>query len=57
MQKLADSLANSSKAIVIANFAMYVFLGGILQQLFGVMNKLQIMVHLLIINATIPAVA
>ena len=31
------------------------FLGGVLAELFGVMNKMQIMVHLLLINVAIPA--
>jgi hypothetical protein len=50
-----QAVDNASKAVLVANFAMNLFLGGALQQLFSAIRKLTIMVHLLIINVRIPA--
>ena len=50
MEGLANAVGNSSKAIAIANLVMNFVLGGVLAELFAVMTKLQIMLHLLIIN-------
>ena len=54
MEGLANAVGNSSKAIAIANLVMNFVLGGVLAELFAVMTKLQIMLHLLIINVQIP---
>jgi len=40
--------------MVVVNFLMSLLLGGALSQLFGVIGKLQIMVHLFLINVEIP---
>ena len=55
LDKLGKSVGNASKAVVIANLFMNIFLGGALQELFSAMAKMQIMVHLLIVNVKIPA--
>ena len=49
------TVGTASKAVVVLNFTMNLFLGGAIQQLFGAIRKLTIMVHLLIINVRIPA--
>jgi len=55
LQAAAATVKAASKSVVIANFAVNLFLGGALQQLFSAIRKLTIMVHLLIINVSIPA--
>jgi len=47
----------SSKSAVIATFLLNLLVGTALQEMFAFMKKSQIMVHLLIINVTIPGVA
>jgi hypothetical protein len=54
MEGLANAVGNSSKAIAITNLLMNFVLGGVLSELFAAMTKLQIMLHLLIINVHIP---
>lgn len=55
LQAAAATVKAASKSVVIANFAVNLFIGGALQQLFSAIRKLTIMVHLLIINVSIPA--
>jgi len=57
MNLLADIVANSSKAVIIAQLILNFVFGEALSSLFGSVSKLQIMVHLLIANVNIPAVA
>jgi hypothetical protein len=45
---------NSSKAAVIANFALNMILSGALQQMLAAMKKMQLMIHMLLINVEIP---
>jgi hypothetical protein len=54
MTAVANAVESSSKAIALGNLVMNFFLGGVLQELFAVMTKLQIMLHLLIVNVQIP---
>ena len=54
VEAMANAVGNSSKAIAIGNLVLNFVLGGVLQELFAVMTKLQIMLHLLIINVQIP---
>ncbi len=54
MESVAKSVESSSKAIAFGNLLMNFVLGGVLQELFAVMTKLQIMLHLLIVNVQIP---
>jgi len=51
---VASAVGNSSKAIAFGNMLMNFILGGVLGEMFAVMTKLQIMLHLLIINVQIP---
>ena len=55
MQALGNTVGDAGKALAIGNVVMGIFLGGILSELFAVMNKLQIMLHLLIVNVLVPA--
>lgn len=48
------TFAQTSKLLVVVNFLMNLLLGAALSQLFGVIGKLQIMVHLFLINVEIP---
>lgn len=50
----ANSIQNSSKAVVVLNFTLNLVLSGALQQMLAAMNKMQIMIHLLLINVQIP---
>ena len=45
---------NSSKAAVIVNFALNMMLSGALQQMLAAMKKMQLMIHMLLINVEIP---
>ena len=45
---------NSSKAAVIVNFAFNMILSGALQQMLAAMKKMQLMIHMLLINVEIP---
>jgi hypothetical protein len=54
LQKAAITIQNSSKAVVVVNFAMNMVLSGALQQMLSAMKKMQIMIHLLLINVQIP---
>lgn len=54
MESLASAVGNSSKAVAFGNLLLNFLLGGALQELFAVMGKLQIMLHLLIVNVEIP---
>ena len=51
----AASIGYTSKAVLIFNFFLNLLLGGALQQIFGAIKKISIMVHLLIVNVNIPA--
>lgn len=51
---MGDAVGNAGKAMAIGNFVIGLFLGGILSELFAAMNKLQIMLHLLIVNVLVP---
>jgi len=55
MGAIGESIGNTGKAVAIGNFVMNMFFGGILQELLSAMSKLQIMLHLLIINVVVPA--
>jgi len=48
--KSAVMVRDSSRAVILANFAINILLAGALQQMFSVLRKLQIMVHLIIVN-------
>ena len=48
------AVQSASKAILIFHSFLSLFLGGALQQLFSAIKKMQIMVHLLIVNVEIP---
>lgn len=50
----AVTIKNSSKAVVVLNFALNFILSGALQQMLSAMKKMQIMIHLLLINVQIP---
>lgn len=54
LQKAAITIQNSSKAVVVVNFAMNMVLSGALQQMLSAMKKMQIMIHLLLIDVQIP---
>lgn len=43
-----------SKAFVVFNLLLGLFLGGILQEMFAHINKLQLIIHLVVINVLIP---
>jgi hypothetical protein len=51
---MGSIFADGGKAVVAANFAFNMLLGGALSQMFSAINKLSIMVHLLVINVKIP---
>ena len=44
-----------TKAVLVSQFLMNLFIGSALQELFSAIRKLTIMVHLLLINVRIPA--
>jgi hypothetical protein len=48
-------VGNLSKAFVMGNLFLALFLGGILQEMFAHINKLQLIIHSVIINVMIPA--
>jgi hypothetical protein len=54
MEAIGGTVSSVGKSVMIGNFIMNMFLGGILQELLAAMNKLQIMIHLLLINVTVP---
>jgi hypothetical protein len=51
----SEALGYASKAVFASNIFLNIILGTALQELFGAMRKLTIMVHLLIMNVRIPA--
>ena len=55
MEALGSAVGDAGKAMVIGNFILNLFLGGILSELLQAMTKLQIMIHLIIINVVVPA--
>lgn len=55
MKEMGDTVGSVGKAMTISNFIIGIFLGGILSELLAAMNKLQIMLHLLIVNVLVPA--
>lgn len=55
MMVMAQLLAAAGKVIIASNFMTAFILGGALSSLFGAINKLQLMVHLLLVNVQIPA--
>lgn len=54
MAGVGAAVGDAGKAVAIGNFIMNMFLGGILQELLSALSKLQIMLHLLIINVLVP---
>lgn len=54
MKEMGDTVGSVGKAMTISNFIIGIFLGGILSELLAAMNKLQIMLHLLIVNVLVP---
>ena len=57
LKKAAGMIKNSSKAAVILNFAMNMIFSGALQEMLSAMKKMQIMIHMLLINVLIPPTA
>jgi hypothetical protein len=51
----SKALEGSSKALFLGNFALNILLSGAINQMLSALNKLQIMVHLLLVNVKIPA--
>ena len=49
------ALQNGSKVVVVANFILNMVLSGVLQEMFAAMKKMQLMIHLLLINVVVPA--
>lgn len=49
------AIQNGSKAVVVANFVLNMALSGMLQEMFAAMKKMQLMIHLLLINVVVPA--
>jgi hypothetical protein len=47
-------MKSSAQSVMVFNFFVNIFLGGALQQLFGAIKKLAIMVHMLITNVRVP---
>ena len=54
MEAVGETVGNAGKALTIGNFILNMMLGGILQELLSALGKLQIMLHLLIINVNVP---
>jgi hypothetical protein len=50
LKKAAGVMKNSSKAAVIFNFVMNMVFSGALQEMLAAMKKMQIMIHMLLIN-------
>ena len=46
----SKAIDGGSKALFIGNFAVNIFLSGAIQQMLSALKKLQIMVHLLLVN-------
>ena len=57
LKKAAGVMKNSSKAAVIFNFVMNMVFSGALQEMLSAMKKMQIMIHMLLINVQIPPTA
>jgi hypothetical protein len=55
MEDLGNTAANLGLAAGIGNVFLNFLLGGILHEMFSVLNKLQIMLHMLIANVDVPA--
>ena len=51
---LTNSLTATTKLVVVFNFILQIILSGSLQMMFSAMKKLQIIIHLLLINVFIP---
>lgn len=54
MEALGGAVKDAGVALGIGNFILNLFLGGVLSEMFAVMSKLQIMLHLLIVNVSVP---
>ena len=48
------AVGGTAKAFVLLSFFLNIFLGGIMQELFAHIHKLQIMIHLVIVNVLVP---
>ena len=51
MTSAANSMSNASKVVVVVNFVF----SGALQQMLSAMKKMQIMIHLLLMDISIPS--
>ena len=55
LDNIGAALEKGSKAVVIFNFVINMILSGALQEMFAAMKKMQIMIHLLLVNVIVPA--
>jgi hypothetical protein len=55
LEIFADTVKQTSKAIIMLNFILKLFISQSLNTLFGAMNKLQIIAHLLLIHVPISS--
>ena len=49
------ALQNGSKVVIVLNFILNMVLSGVLQEMFTAMKKMQLMIHLLLVNVVVPA--
>jgi hypothetical protein len=52
---VGSAIQNGSKAVVVLNFILNMALSGMLQEMFAAMKKMQLMIHLLLVNVVVPA--
>ena len=52
---IGAALKNGSKVVVVLNFILNMVLSGVLQEMFAAMKKMQLMIHLLLVNVVVPA--
>ena len=55
LARVGAALQNGSKVIVVSNFILNLALSGVLQEMFAAMKKMQVMIHLLLVNVVVPA--
>jgi hypothetical protein len=55
LEIFADTVKQTSKAIIVLNFILKLFISQSLNTLFGAMNKLQIITHFLLIHVSISS--
>ena len=55
LARVGAALQNGSKVIVVSNFILNMALSGVLQEMFAAMKKMQVMIHLLLVNVVVPA--